>query len=441
MMLKKFLSFIDDHQLFQPEDKIILAVSGGADSIAMAHLFHEAKFNIAIAHCNFKLRGKESDEDEAFVKKFAKKWKVPFFNATFPYNKMDKTSVQLFARTKRYAWFYELLKEHGYNYIATAHHQNDVVETVLFNLVRGTGIAGLHGILKKQNQLIRPMLFTKKEEITAYLKKKKISWREDSSNAKNDYSRNLIRNKAVPHLKKINPTLEETIYEATEKLAAIEDVFKEAIQNFEKNVTTIDDKQTTLNIKSILKEKNYTIKLTHLLKKYGFTFSKANTIIQALTSQSGKLFYSETDQLLKDRENLILTPIDFDRPSIYTLIEEDTPKIETSDFTLYIERKEIKNNKITSSPETAFLDYEKLHFPLILRSWNYGDKFQPLGMTGKKKISDWLIDKKIPRSQKDKICVLLSNSSICWLVGQQIDERYKLTEETKWVLKMAWKKR
>ena len=225
LMLKKFQNYIAAEQLFDLQDSVLLAVSGGMDSVVMAHLFFKAKFKFAIAHCNFGLRGEEADADEKFVKKLARKYKVPYFSEHFDtqaFADQEKISVQMAARVLRYEWFEKIRKEQQFQYLATGHHLNDMVETVLFNLTRGTGISGLHGILPKQDTLIRPMLFADKEMIYEYVVKNELLWREDSSNQSVKYQRNLIRNEIVPLLKNINPNLENTIRQTIEKVTGVE---------------------------------------------------------------------------------------------------------------------------------------------------------------------------------------------------------------------------
>ncbi|QHT67497.1 tRNA lysidine(34) synthetase TilS [Rhodocytophaga rosea] len=438
-MLEKFLGYTSEKELFQPSDHILLAVSGGIDSVVMSHLFYKAKLNFAIAHCNFGLRGAESDEDELFVKKLAKKYKVPFYSDTFEteaFAQQEKISIQMAARTLRYRWFEQLLNNHGFQYLATAHHLNDILETVLFNLTKGTGISGLHGIQPKLNRIIRPLLFADKEQIYAYVVEHQLAWREDSSNQSSKYQRNLIRNEVIPLLKTINPNLEETIQHTIEKVVSVERIFEEDMHQLKSRLVQQKTDIMYIDFIALQQEFEPVIKLSYLLKEYQFSFTQTKDIWQSLGAESGRRFESPTHTLVKDRTSLIITPKALNE-FISTSIEKEQLSFQNEFIHLHFETMDAKDFTITPNSQVACLDLATLQFPLKLRRWKEGDWFCPLGMNKKKKISDFLIDTKVPVNLKSRIWVLTSNGSIVWIVGHRIDNRFKITDKTEQVLQIS----
>jgi tRNA(Ile)-lysidine synthase len=439
-MLQSFCQFITENKLFAQDEKIILAVSGGMDSVCMAALFHEAKYNFAIAHCNFGLRGNESDEDEDFVKKLAKKYKAPFFVQHFnttEFAEREKISIQMAARDLRYLWFNELLAQQKYDKIAVAHHQNDVLETVLLNLVRGTGIAGLHGISPVKGKVVRPLLFANRDEIMKYISEHNLGWREDSSNESNKYSRNLLRNEVVPLLKKLNPDIENTIKQTSEKVLAAEKIFEAHIEKLRKEIFTEENQVQYFSLKKFAEKDPGVPVLFELLKNYGFGYPVAKEIFSSLGSSPGKKFESALYVLVKDREQLVITRKDVSE-FMSLSIDEGTPEIVSGNFKLIFKSASKDNFKISSSRDIACLDPDKLKFPLQLRKWKEGDWFCPLGLNKKKKLSDFLIDQKVPLNLKDKVYVLTSNGAVVWVVGHRIDDRFKITEKTEKILSVKY---
>lgn len=439
-MLKNFISYIKDKNLFQPEESVLLAVSGGLDSVAMARLFNEAKFNFAIAHCNFNLRGDESDADEQFVRKLAKKYKVEVFVNQFDtqqFAETEKVSIQMAARTLRYNWFSELLEEHGFAYLATAHHKNDNAETVLLNLVRGTGISGLHGILPKRGRIIRPLLFADKEMIMDYIAEKQLAWREDSSNSSNKYSRNLLRNEVIPLLKNINPDIEHTLETTIEKISAVENIFLRFIEEQKKELITFSDGDLIIDGNKLLDHPESKLIIYQILEPYNFNFSQAGSVLSSLNNAGGKIFDSTTHRLNVDRGKLILSKKNL---SIFKSadIAESATSFVKDDFHLSFSFLNADETKITGDRNIALLDFDKLSFPLTIRKWKAGDWFCPLGMNKKKKLSDFMIDEKIPLNLKERAYVLVSGESIVWFVGRRIDDRFKITEKTEKVYKVVY---
>jgi tRNA(Ile)-lysidine synthase len=442
-MLNEFLTFINKQNLIQPTQKVLLAVSGGMDSVVMCDLFSKAKFDFAIAHCNFGLRGEESNEDEMFVKKLSIKYKVPFFVTTFQtaeFAENEKISTQMSARVLRYQWFEKLRLQHGFAAIATAHHQNDVLETVLLNITKGTGIAGLHGIRPKSGYVIRPMLFAEKEGIFDYVVENQVIWREDSSNESNKYQRNLIRNEVVPLLKQINPNLENTIQQTVERIVAVEAIFEQEMELLRKQITWTDGQTVYVNFKAIQTLSEPIIKLAELLKPYNFQYQQCHDIFEAFDKESGKSFISPTHILVKDRTELVITKKNL-QSFESQVIERAGTVIEINEKMLSIgESTEIEEGfTVSTAKKIACLDADKVRFPLQVRKWKEGDWFCPLGMNKKKLISDFLIDQKVPLNLKKEVYLLTSNGSVMWVIGFRIDDRFKVTDKSVNVCKMEIK--
>jgi tRNA(Ile)-lysidine synthase len=435
-MQQRFCQYISENNLFGLKDRVLLAVSAGIDSVTMCHLFHKAGYEFGIAHCNFGLRGEESDEDENFVKKLARKYKVPFFVRHFDtksFAEKEKISTQMAARDLRYAWFSELLTKENYVAVASAHHQNDVLETVLLNLTKGTGLAGLHGIKPKNGNVIRPLLFATRDDICEYVTEHQLSWREDSSNESNKYQRNLLRNEVIPLLKKVNPNLEHTMQQTVEKMEAAEKIVTDHIKKAGERIIRKEGEVTFLDFQKLSGEKENLLILFELLKSFGFNYADVKNIWEALGGESGKRFESPTHTLVKDRAALVITVKDLKEFMSFD-IQDDIKEINNGAFKLSFQKVENKNFSIPSSRDTAVLDMEKMDFPLELRKWKEGDWFCPLGMNKKKKLSDFFIDNKVPLNLKDKIWVITSKGSIAWIPGYRIDERFKITDKTKKLL-------
>jgi tRNA(Ile)-lysidine synthase len=440
-MLEEFLTFINKKQLFSPDQKILLAVSGGMDSVVMCDLFSKAKLNFGIAHCNFGLRGEESNEDENFAKKLTIKYKVPFYVTTFQtsdFAEQEKISTQMAARTLRYEWFEKIRQQHGYNFVATAHHQNDVLETVFLNLTKGTGIAGLHGIKIKNGNIIRPIWFAEKEKIFDYVVENQIIWREDSSNESNKYQRNLLRNEVVPLLKQINPNLEQTILQTVERINAVEEIFHEEIELLRKQITWTDGQAIYLNYGAIQKVSQPIVKLHELLKIYNFSYSQTQEIIGVLDKEAGKTFLSPTHTLVKDRTELVIMARNLEEFGSKEIQKgQDSLEAQGGKFQIKVFEKPA-NYEVPTYKKVACLDADALKYPLQVRKWKLGDWFCPLGMNSKKLISDFLTNVKIPLNLKKEVLLITSNGSVVWVVGQRIDNRYKVTEKTTNICEIQW---
>ncbi len=440
MIQERFLEFISKNSLFEKTDKILLAISGGMDSIVMAHLFHESKLNFGIAHVNFGLRGEESKADEEFVRTLAKKYKVEFHLTQFQteeFAQKEGISIQMAARALRYQWFEEIRKQFDYRYIALAHHQADSAETVILNLVRGTMVSGLKGILPKNQNLIRPILFLQKEEIMDILAENRLGWREDSSNSSTKYKRNFVRHEVLPLLKELNPNIEETIQKNAEKITLIESWLKDELENWKKEF--IQEKTDGIYIKfsSDLSSKNKVL-FSEYLNDLGFHSDQIEKLIQGEISGTGKVIESPLYLLNIDREHYLIVQKSLEefRP---TSLEEGTKEITLKDFKLSVELKDFDSKlKLNQGDNVAILDAELVQWPLEIRTAAEGDWFCPLGMNSKKLISDFLTDKKVPLLIKKKTKILLSGHSICWVVGHRIDNRFKVGENTKKVLILSF---
>jgi tRNA(Ile)-lysidine synthase len=439
MMLADFLQFIRKQGLCTVKDRILVAVSGGIDSMVLLDLFVEAGYEIGIAHCNFGLRGKESDDDESFVKKKAQHLGVPFFVERFRTDKFSKDhgiSVQMAARELRYEWFGKILQENQYDFIATAHHLNDHIETSLFNLFKGTGLQGLTGIPVRHNQLIRPLLFASKAMIMDYAGKKNMSFREDRSNVELKYRRNLIRNKIIPLIEEINPGFISTMTTTLERLNDTQRLISYWLERHRNDFMKRKGEHIYLE-SAFFQRINSPVFLHEVLKAWGFHYDQCRDILKKRAGRTGALYFSESHALNVDREFLIISPRMMGHDAPYEW-PEDIAEIETK-FGLFKKETVIKADvQSMTDPNAEFFDLTSLKFPLFVRSWGEGDRFMPLGMKGKKKLSDFMIDEKIPVNLKQRLPVLLSGGAIIWVVGYRIDDRFKIIPESNQILKITF---
>ena len=434
-VVEQLLNHINRHTLCKTTDKILLAVSGGLDSMVMLHLFVEAGYRIAVAHCNFQLRGKQSEDDETFVADTCRQLKVRCFARRFNTDQHASArgiSIQMAARELRYAYFEELVKDHAFGHVATAHHFSDTIESVFLNLIRGTGLDGLRGIAVKKEKIIRPMLFASRQMIHDYAAKENIEWREDASNASDDYQRNFLRHQVIPKLKEMNPAFEEGFRQTHERLLGGREFAQRYMDDIRSSVViSEDDKSMTLDIKIIRQSPSPAVLLWELVKELGFNFDQCQ---KATTDhQPGKIFLSGSHQLLVDRNQYI---IDRRRANdiVSQTIETGQRIASNGSVVLAIRETSAEDFTLAKDPTVAQLDARMLKFPLLWRKWQAGDYFIPLGMRSEKKVSDFLIDLKVPFNSKADITLIESAGEVVWIVGHRIHERYKVTSETSRIL-------
>ncbi|MFD3002065.1 tRNA lysidine(34) synthetase TilS [Pontibacter toksunensis] len=442
-MLQKVSDFIQSHQLCQPESKILAAVSGGIDSVVLCEVLHQLKYTFAIAHCNFGLRAEDAEADQLFVKKLAKKYDVPFFTENFntsAFAAQEKLSIQMAARTLRYGWFETVRQLEGYDYVATAHHSNDTTETILLHLTKGTGIAGLHGIPARNGHIIRPLLSVTKDDVYEFVTANRLVWREDTSNETTKYQRNKIRHDVIPVLKEINPSLEETMQHTAERVSHAEAIVAVYIDQLRQQCIKEAEEAIYVALQPLLQATGLPVVLHELLRPYNFSYSVVLEMAAALEGISGKQFGSPTHTLVKDRDQLVITPKNISSFGSIAIAEGDTT-VEAGNMRFSIRHEDAAQYKLNTKPHVAALDADQLKFPLKLRAWQEGDWFVPLGMNGKKKISDLLIDKKVPANLKPQTLVLVSEQSIAWVVGIRPDNRFKVTDKTQKVVEITMQRK
>jgi tRNA(Ile)-lysidine synthase len=435
-VLKQFISHLSRKFNIEAPASVLLAVSGGLDSMVMLELFHQAGFSVGVAHVNFQLRGEASDGDEALVKIACASKGIPFFVqrfSTLDYAQTHGISIQMAARELRYNWFSTLAETHHYSWIATAHHLNDSIETVLFNWTNAASLAGLSGIAEKHGKIIRPLLFATRKQLEEFATESGIVWREDNSNQSDNYKRNFIRHQVVPPLTTLNPSLEESFKRGQRKLQGELSFLQQAFHQWKSQYVSEENKLIHIDKKGFDVLHEAAIILYKVVEAYGFNFDVCETIMQSMHAQPGKKFLSATHQLTIDRTSLIINP---------KMTEIGEVLIESGDTDVYLGNWHLKlevskHQKPVNDPNVAMLDISTLQFPLHWRRWQAGDAFYPLGMKGKKKVSDLLIDSKLSLAEKANVTVLLSRDAIVWVAGHRIDDRHKLTDHTQSVLKLT----
>ncbi|MEA1876257.1 MAG: tRNA lysidine(34) synthetase TilS [Bacteroidota bacterium] len=439
-MLGQIKKYIKDYNLFSPSARLLIAVSGGVDSMVCLNVLSGLGYTCGIAHCNFQLRGSESDEDEVFVRSLATQLNIPFYCQGFntrEYADENGLSIQMAARDLRYTWFESLRASEKYDYIILAHQGDDSVETLLINLARGTGLRGLTGIKAKSGNIRRPLLCTNRKSILSYADNNKVAFREDSSNLKTDYTRNRIRHIITPEFNKINPSFSKTVLSNIENFKEEQEVLDQRFVEIEEIIVKHDDNEIKLSINKLLELPQIHWFLFKLLSGYGFNTDQVRSLINCLTDPPGKQFNSERYSLIKDREFIFLTIRNIKIVSEYLL--NVSAKSISIPVKLEMSEIPISMHSISSDLNTADIDLEKIVFPLKLRRWIPGDYFYPLGMSKAKKLSDFFIDEKIPRHKKDKIWILCSGEDIIWLMGLRMDDRFKITRDTSTVFQISLK--
>lgn len=438
-MLKQFEVNILKNDLFNKTDKLLIAFSGGVDSVVLCDLLTKAGYHFDLAHCNFQLRGTEANDDTSFCETYAKlihaKCHTIYFN-TKNYAVENKLSIQMAARELRYKWFKELISEHSYTYLLTAHHANDNAETLFVNLTRGTGIKGLQGIPEKQNNTIRPLLFATKEMIKNYAKKHNIQFREDSSNQEVKYKRNFIRHQIIPELKKLNPILEETLNTSIHYFKQSSQIVTQFCKSKFKDICEENNERLKINISLLLSEPQKETLLFEWLHPKGFKANQIEQLIIVLSDKNnvGKFFESSTHQLAVDRTYLIVKKKTNETNTTEFKINSIS---DTTHLPIKLVLEEIKQTLFTNNKNELFISVTDYFFPLTLRKWKTGDKFQPFGMNGFKKLSDYFKDQKLSKFDKEAVWILESNQQIVCIVGYRMDNRFKVTDESNQILKLT----
>ena len=438
-------SFVKEQKLFPPKTPLLIACSGGPDSMAAVEILTNLGYPLGIAHCNFKLRGENANGDQDFVEAYAKERKIPFFTISFNteiFAFKNRLSIQAAARELRYTWLEEVRKANGFHFIVTAHHKEDVVETLLLNAANKTGIKGLKGIPVKNEKIVRPLFPLSKTDILEYLSVNEINYREDESNASTKYTRNFIRQEVIPVLEKVNDKAVDHLFDLSQKANEAEFLLQERMVQIKRKI--IFQKQETIEVKFgyVLNHASGKTILYEILKDFGFNSDQALAIYNSLESQSGIEFLSATHRIIKDRKSLFVNPLASNKVSVQQY-DKIPNQILFNTYKIKIDQVPIDKSVLKQSANYAFFDLDKIEFPLTIRYWKPGDYFYPFGMTkqnsdkiGKKKLSKYFKDEKFSVNQKENLPVLFSGEKMIWLVGHRIDDRFKVTEETKIVLKL-----
>jgi len=440
-MLEKLKTYIRQENCFHENDRLLLAVSGGIDSMVMADLFLQLDYPLGIAHCNFRLRGEESDKDAEFVQHFCEQHQLLFHTIRFDteaYAKQHKLSIQMAARKLRFEWFAKERVEGNYDWILLAHQADDAVETFHINLARGCGIMGLGGIQVKHGTVVRPLLWARRTEISDYASKNQIHFREDSSNANIKYRRNLIRHRVLPELEKINPSYIQAVHESMQYLRQANEILESQFKKWSKEVVIRDSASTIrLSIPKLLDFTSPAWFVHRFLQPRGFTSEQVNDLMEGIDGQSGRVFETDEYQFYQDRDELLLVQRTNTQDEQDHYIIEHTDTLLTNPLNLQIEQLDAFEYTIQSNPNIAALDLDILKFPLTIRKWQPGDAFYPLGMNKPKKVSDFFIDEKISLPDKRNAWILCSEGDIVWIIGHRIDHRFRITEASRRIYQLT----
>ena len=463
-LLNQYKAYIKKENLFQLKDKLLIAVSGGIDSVVLCDLCSKAGYDFEIAHCNFQLRGAGSERDEKFVLALGEKYGVTVFQKKFETKeiaKSTKKSIEETARDLRYEWFQELIgnkqlatgnkqlatgnkqlatgnKELAIaHWILTAHHADDNIETLLMNFFRGTGIRGLHGILPKQGRLIRPLLFARKTELEAYAAANNLAFVTDHTNAENEFTRNYFRNTIIPLVSERYPATGENLLKNIQRLGDAGILYQQAIEMHKKKLLEPKGNEVYIPVLKLAKTIPLATVVYEIISDYGFTSHQTADVMGLLQSDSGKYIQSTTHRIIKNRKWLIISPNATTAAGLIVIDNELDPVI-FSAGKIEMKKLSIINYKLSTDNDIAQLDASHISFPLLLRKWNQGDYFYPLGMQKKKKLSRFFIDQKLSLTQKENVWVIESAKKIIWVLGMRIDDRYKITGKTSTALLIQW---
>jgi tRNA(Ile)-lysidine synthase len=437
-IVDKFVAFFKGRNLLQ--GKFLAAVSGGIDSSVLCELCKQSGLQFSIAHCNFQLRGKESERDEQFVRSLAEKYDIEGFVKRFDtevYAEESKLSVQEAARDLRYDWFLQLKKEEGYSFTLLAHHADDNIETLLINFFRGTGLQGLTAMPEEnidERFFLRPMLEIRRKEIIDFAMQNNLQWVEDSSNASSKYTRNFFRNELLPAIKKAYPQVEENLLNNIERFKKVNGLYQTSVEELKKKVCESHASEIRIPILKLMKYQQTSL-IYEIIKDYGFGEKQVDEVTKLADADSGKFIENDRWQIIKHRGGFIIAPKTNIADTI--AIEEGMEKICFSNGTLELKTISKEKFQLQKKETIAQLDAKHIEYPLLLRKWKQGDYFYPLGMRKKKKLARFFIDQKLPKNQKENIWVLQSNKKIIWIVGMRIDDRFKVTDQTKSILTIA----
>jgi len=435
-MIQRFIHYIEENHLFNQSDTILAGVSGGIDSVTMLDLLVKCGFSVAIAHCNFHLRGIESDADEKLVDDLSRQYDIPIYKTAFntqTYARENKISIEMAARDLRYKWFETIRISHHLDFIAVAHHRDDQIETFFLNLSRGTGLTGLTGMRPVNGKIIRPLLFASREEIEHYRRKNFLEFREDRSNQDLDFLRNRIRHTVLPVMDTLNPNFRDGLIRTMSYLDDVSKICDQAITNAWERVALRKGTEYQISIDELKLLDPLATYLFEFLKPFGFNSGVTGDLIASLDGISGKQFVSQTHRVVHNREYLILTPILPDEIRHF-YIDEGIGEMNTP-IPLQIKIfPKTDSYKIPVSPSVACIDRDKVQFPLLVRKWEQGDYFKPLGMKGIKKVSDFFIDTKLSIPEKESAWILANGEQVVWIIGHRLDDRFKITPQTKTIL-------
>ncbi|MCL2597635.1 MAG: tRNA lysidine(34) synthetase TilS [Paludibacter sp.] len=439
-MLQKVAAFIVKNNLLVKSKPVIVALSGGADSVALFDILQKLEYECVVAHCNFQLRGDESQRDENFVRELCRQNNVTLFVQHFEteqFAKDNKISIEMAARQLRYQWFEELLLQMDAQAIAVAHHKDDNIETFLLNIIRGTGLKGLRGISVKNDKIVRPLLSVNRSDIENYIKVNNLNFVTDSTNFENKFKRNRIRNEILPLLQTLNPSAKDTILEEINVFNGIYDIYKKTIENIKNQIVIYENDIVKILIDKLLEQQQTAIILFEILKEFGFNISQTNQIFDSLNSISGKTFYSKTHKLIKDREFMIIKEKELNKNDDEYIIDLDYNEILNP---IHLKFEKIINYSdliLKTSSNIIQIDYNKIKFPLKIRRWKNGDWFYPFGMKTRQKLSDFFINNKLSIFEKNNTWLLISGDKIVWVIGLRADNRFKINKKTKKILEIT----